>query len=265
VLQAVWKVAAVDNGCMGATSNEVTIHNNQPTMEAAFVKGSFINSEGLQIKLTNMVNVDMNSIVFSVTLQRNGSVTTATPTPTNNVYNIVISGIPTTRRYTIGVSFRDNKGGACSNSLTIGEVDRNASAYTVVSGDILPAQQSDAIQAAMAKAMSVENYDDEAEWLYREYVTGLRNDEHKAFLAPTYTGSTEGVKLLIYSVQPEQVTVTVYSSMGSTIATKQLTLSGGGITEHWLSAHEKPQVAGMYYVVIEYINGTRETLKGVVK
>ncbi|MDR1343181.1 MAG: hypothetical protein LBK18_08025 [Prevotellaceae bacterium] len=86
-----------------------------------------------------------------------------------------------------------------------------------------------------------------------------------AFLAPTYTGSAEGVKLLIYSVQPEQVTVTVYSSMGSKIATKQLTLSGGGITECWLSAQEKPQVVGMYYVVVEYANGIREALKGVVK
>jgi hypothetical protein len=42
-------------------------------------------------------------------------------------------------------------------------------------------------------------------------------------------------------------------------------LLGGGITEHRLNAQEKPQVVGMYYVEIHYDNGTRETLKGVVK
>jgi hypothetical protein len=101
---------------------------------------------------------------------------------------------------------------------------------------------------------NAEEYDDEAERLYREYVAGLRNDEHKAFLAPTYTGSTEDVRLLIYSQQPEQATVTVYSSTGQLIATKQVSLLGNGITEHRLSAQEKPQVVRLYCVEIHYIN-----------
>ncbi|MDR1225958.1 MAG: T9SS type A sorting domain-containing protein, partial [Prevotellaceae bacterium] len=80
----------------------------------------------------------------------------------------------------------------------------------------------------------------------------------------TYTSGAEEVKLLIYANQPELVTVKVYSSAGSLITTRQFPLYTG-ITEYRLSAQEKPQVAGMYYVVVEYINGTRETLKGVVK
>jgi hypothetical protein len=271
VLQTRWKVAAVDNGCTGAISNEVIVNNNQPTMEAAFVKGSFTSVEKLQIRLSNIVNVDVSSIVFTVTRQDNSSVLTFVSTPSDNICEISFSsGI--NRRYTIEVSFNDNKGGVCSNNITIGEVDRNSSTYTVVSGDISRSQQSEenstssrAVTPKVMEAGTAGNYDDEAERLYREYVAGLHNDEHKAFLAPTYTGSTESVKLLIYSVQPEQVTVTVYSSMGSAIATKQLSLSGSGITEHWLSAQEKPQIAGMYYVVIKYADGTQETLKGVVK
>jgi hypothetical protein len=273
VTQTKWKVAAVDNGCTGAISNEVTVNNNQPTMEAAFVKSSFTSDEGLQIKLLSMVNVDVNSIAFTVTQQSNGSTQTFTPTPTNNVYLIKFSGNISVRRYTIEVSFKDDKGGACSNSITIGEIDKSSStSYTVVSGNTLPAQQSQqssststrTVTPKVADATTAGDYDDEAERLYREYVAGLRNDEHKAFLAPTYTGSAEDVKLLIYSQQPEQVTIKVYSSTGNLIVTKPLSLYGG-ITEYRLSGREKPQTIGMYYVMIEYANGARETLKGVVK
>jgi hypothetical protein len=165
--------------------------------------------------------------------------------------------------------FSDKDDGVCSNSITIGEVDRSSTVYTVVSGEVLPAQSvSGSVSGASVHAATMtknaEEYDDEAERLYREYVAGLHNDEHKAFLAPTYTGSTEDVKLLIYSQQPEQATVTVYSAVGQLITTKQVYL-GSGVTEHRLSAQEKPHIIGMYYVEIHYANGTRETLKGVVK
>jgi hypothetical protein len=56
----------------------------------------------------------------------------------------------------------------------------------------------------------------------------------------------------------------VYSAVGQLVTTKQVYL-GSGITEHRLSAQEKPQIIGIYYVEIRYANGTRETLKGVVK
>jgi hypothetical protein len=141
VLQTKWKVAAVDNGCMGAVSNEVVVNNNQPTMEAAFVKGSFTIAEKLQIKLSSMVNVDVSSITFTTTQQQSGSVFTFTPTSTDNIYAIDITNSMGTRRYTIEVSFiSDKDGGVCSNSIVVGEVDRSSTAYTVVSGDILPAQ-----------------------------------------------------------------------------------------------------------------------------
>jgi hypothetical protein len=119
-------------------------------------------------------------------------------------------------------------------------------------------------QSLAASTSSADNYDDEAERLYREYVAGLHNDEHLAFLAPTYTSSNDAVKLLVYSNTTEQVTVTVFNVMGSVVSTQKIYL-GSGITEYWLQAYEKPQTQGMYYVVIDYANGKKETLKGVVK
>jgi len=72
------------------------------------------------------------------------------------------------------------------------------------------------------------------------------------------------VKLLIYSAQAENATVTVTNSMGNVVSHHSVALYGN-ITEVWLQAHEKPQAVGMYYVIVEYANGNRETLKGVVR
>ena len=130
------------------------------------------------IKLSDMVNVDVSSIALTTTRQDNVITATYTPPLSNNVYAISFSGNIATRRYTIEVSFKDDKGGACSNSIVVGEVDRSSTAYTVVTGNIKPLSASPT-PAAVAKG-STEDYDDEAEQLYREYVAGLRNNEHKA-------------------------------------------------------------------------------------
>jgi len=177
--------------------------------------------------------------------------------------------MPVTVRYNITITFRDDKGGVCSNSIFVGSVDRTSTTYTVVSGAVqqsapAPASQQSVSVAATTTEIATPNYDNEAERLYREYVSGLRRDEHKAFIAPTYTGTGEAVKLLIHSFEPENAAVTVTSANGSVTAKRSVRLQGG-ITEVWLEAHEKPQVVGMYYVMVEYANGSRETLKGMVK
>ncbi|GHT69394.1 hypothetical protein FACS189452_10080 [Bacteroidia bacterium] len=263
VLQAAWKVAAVDNGCTGTMSNEITIKNNQPTMNAAFTANTF--SGNFKIGLSNMVNVNASSIVVKAKNLSTNAFASVSQSVSNDVYTITISGIGNIN-FEITVAFSDNQLGQCSNTITVGTINKNGSNYTVTSGSVqsAPAPQGTPQPMSLATTAPASDYDDEAERLYREYVAGLHNDEHLAFLAPTYTGIKDGVKLLIYSHSTEQVTVTVHTVMGSVVSTQSVYLNGG-ITEHWLQAYEKPQNVGMYYVVITYANGKRETLKGVIK
>ncbi|MDR1226822.1 MAG: hypothetical protein LBK47_08000 [Prevotellaceae bacterium] len=260
VTQTTWKVAAVDNSCTGAMSNEVTVNNNQPSLDAAFTANTF-SKEGFMFKIANTTKVERGSIkVYSVNKNTNATLERTPKAITNDVYTIELQGIGSAD-YEIYVTFSDDATGACTNSYTIGTINySSASGYTVKT----PTLPVNSLAITAATTVATADYDGEAERLYREYVGDLHKDEHKAFLAPTYTGSGEGVKLLIYSAQPENVTVSVASLTGAVISRRSMPLYGG-ITELWLEPHEKPQVPGMYYVLVEYANGNRETLKGVIK
>ncbi|GHV64517.1 hypothetical protein FACS1894199_02950 [Bacteroidia bacterium] len=266
-----YKVAAVDNGCVGDFSNVVTINNNAPTLTAAFTANSF--TSVIKVRLTNMVNVDASTISFTTKNLSTNAVNSQPATVSGDVYTINgWTGIGITN-YEVIVTFSDDKLGTCSNTVTVGTITKNGSSYTVSGGSISPSFVTRSVSIhdtiyvydyASGESSSSPDYDSEAERLYREYVKGLYNDEHLAFLAPTYTNRGEAVKLLIYSQSTEKVSVRVYSLDGSLVSSQSVDLKGG-ITEHWLQANDKPQSIGMYFVEVIYASGKRETLKGMIK